>query len=99
MEDSLFQSGTLLKDLGEEPIEPLKTCENSRVTMEIFMVQRPEVIDKLLGRRAENSHKIEDFIQALRTRCESDEEKRRQETVKKTGRFTLTVTGGPFTCC
>jgi hypothetical protein len=159
VEDSLVQSGTLSKNLGEEPIEPVKTSqqdsrqlatrlgisfavliiillatayltldrmrrtnasardtlsesllelqlaqdglryssENSRVTMEIFMVQRPEVIDELLGRRAENSRKIETLIQALQTRSESDEEERLLETVKQTRE--IYVTGGPFTCC
>ena len=146
VEDSLVQSSTLSKNLGEEPIEPLKTSlqdsrqlatglgisfavliiillatayltldrmrrmnasahdtlnesllelqlaqdglryssQNSRTTMQVFLVQRPEAIDELLARRAENSRKISTLIQALEGRCESGEEKRLLESVKET---------------
>jgi diguanylate cyclase (GGDEF)-like protein len=56
--------------------------ENSRITMELFLIQRPEVIDQLLARRAENSRKISALMPFLEAQCESDEEKKLLETVK-----------------
>ena len=58
--------------------------ENSRIIMELFLVQQPEVIDQLLAHRAENSRKISALIPVLEKQCESDEEKRLLETVKET---------------
>jgi diguanylate cyclase (GGDEF)-like protein len=60
------------------------SSENSRIIMELFLVQRPEVIDQLLARRAENSRKIGDLIPLLEKQSESAEEKRLLETVKET---------------
>ncbi len=58
--------------------------ENGQLTMELFLVQREEVIDQLLARRAENSRKISALMPPLEVRCGSDEEKRRLQTVKET---------------
>ena len=58
--------------------------ENSRTTMQAFLVQRPEVIDELLAQRAENSRKISALISALEPHCRPGEETRLLETVKET---------------
>ncbi len=58
--------------------------ENSRIIMELFLVQQPEVIDQLLAQRADNSRKITALIPLLEKQCESDEEKWLLEMVKET---------------
>ena len=68
--------------LGQEALR--YSSENSRITMQVFLMQRQEVIDELLGRRAENTRKIATIISALEPLCESAEEKRLLETVKET---------------
>ena len=60
--------------LGQEALR--YSSENSRITMQVFLMQRQEVIDELLGRRAENTRKIATIISALEPLCESAEEKR-----------------------
>ncbi len=58
--------------------------ENSRIISEVFLVQRPELIEQLLARRAENSRKISALMPLLESRCASNEEKQLLETVKET---------------
>jgi len=58
--------------------------ENTRLNMQTFMVQTPEVIEQLQARRAENTRKISALISSLEVRCESAEGKRLLQTVKET---------------
>ncbi len=58
--------------------------ENNQLTTHLFLVHEPQVIDRLLARKAENSRKISALIPALEVRCASDEEKGLLETVKET---------------
>jgi hypothetical protein len=60
------------------------SSENSRITMQVFLVQRQEVIDELLARRTENSRNISTLISALEPRCQPGEETRLLQTVKET---------------
>lgn len=60
------------------------SSENSRIAMEIFLVQRPEVIEQLLARRAENSRRVSNLILLIEARCDSDQGKRLLESVKET---------------
>ncbi|MGA9206944.1 MAG: MCP four helix bundle domain-containing protein, partial [Terriglobales bacterium] len=48
---------------------------NSRITMEVFLVQDRDQIDTLLARRAENTKKISVIVDQLGSQCESEEEK------------------------
>ena len=68
--------------MGQEALR--YSSENSRITMQIFLVQRQEEIDPLLARRAENTRQISALMAALEAHCESDEEKRLLATVKQT---------------
>lgn len=77
LDESLFEL-----QLGQEALR--YSSENSRITMQIFLVQRQEEIDPLLARRAENTHRISALVAALEPLCQSDEEKRLLETVKQT---------------
>jgi len=58
--------------------------ENAWLNMQTFLVQRPELIEQLQVRRAENSRRISALIPALEAQCESDDEKRLLLTVKDT---------------
>ncbi len=60
------------------------SSDNSRITMEIFLVQRAEVIEQLMARRVENSRKIAVVIPLLEASCISDEEKQLLQRVKET---------------
>ena len=80
-EDTLNE-GLLELQLGQEALR--YSSENSRITMQIFLLQRPEEIGQLLPRRAENTRQISSLLAALQTHCQSDEEKRLLETVKQT---------------
>lgn len=60
------------------------SAENSQVTIQLFLVQRPEVVDQLLAHRAENSRKISALIPLLEAHCASDQEKRLLQAVKET---------------
>jgi diguanylate cyclase (GGDEF)-like protein len=79
--DTLNES-LLELQLGQEALR--YSSENSRITMQVFLVQRQEEIDELLPRRAENSRQISALMAALEAHCESDEEKRLLATVKQT---------------
>ena len=79
--DTLNES-LLELQLGQEALR--YSSENSRNTMQIFLLQRQEEIDLLLTRRAENSRHISALVAALEAHCESDEEKRLLATVKQT---------------
>ena len=81
LEEELTEN--LLKlQLGQEALR--YSSENSRITMQIFLVQRPEVIDQLLVRRAENTRKISALMRLVEARRASDEEKQLLQTVKET---------------
>ncbi|MFI5116223.1 MAG: diguanylate cyclase [Terriglobales bacterium] len=79
--DTLNES-LLELQLGQEALR--YSSENSRITMEVFLVQRQEVIDELLARRAENTRQISALVAALETHGDSGEEKRLLATVKQT---------------
>ena len=81
LEEELTEN--LLKlQLGQEALR--YSSENSRITMQIFLVQRPEVIVQLLVRRAENTRKISALMRLVEARRASDEEKQLLQTVKET---------------
>lgn len=80
-QDDLNES-LLQLQLGQEALR--YSSENSRITMQIFLVQGQEEIDGLLARRAENTRQISALVAALETHGNSGEEKRLLETVKQT---------------
>jgi len=49
---------------------------NSRITMQIFLLNNREQINSLLVARAENTKRISSLVADLESRCESEEEKR-----------------------
>jgi PAS domain S-box-containing protein len=49
---------------------------NSRITMQIFLLDNREQINSLLVARAENTNRISSLVADLESRCESEEEKR-----------------------
>ena len=57
---------------------------NSRITMEIFLVQVRAQTDVLLAARAENTKKISALVAEIASRCESAEEKQRLSAVEAT---------------
>ena len=57
---------------------------NSRITMEIFLVQDRVLTGVLLAERSENTKKISELMTKVASRCESDNEKRRLYAVEKT---------------
>jgi diguanylate cyclase (GGDEF)-like protein len=60
------------------------SSENSRITMQVFLVTQKDVVEQLLARRAENSRKISALLPALESRCGTEQEKRLLESVKET---------------
>ena len=48
---------------------------NSRMTMEILLVENRELVSTLLATRAENSKEITRLVEESDRRCESDEER------------------------
>jgi len=60
------------------------STRNSRITMEIFLLQDKRVIDPLLKSRAENTQKISELVAKLETQGDSPEEKRLLAAVKDT---------------
>jgi ABC-type multidrug transport system fused ATPase/permease subunit len=77
-----LNEGLLELRLGQEALR--YSNENSRITMQIFLLQRQEEIDGLLARRAENTRQISSLLAALQPHCQSAEEKRLLEKVKQT---------------
>jgi diguanylate cyclase (GGDEF)-like protein/PAS domain S-box-containing protein len=57
---------------------------NSRITMEIFLVQDRAQTNLLLARRAENTKKITALVAEITSRCESAEERQRLSAVGAT---------------
>ena len=47
---------------------------NSRITMEMFLVNDKRLIDPLLARRAENTEKISGLVEKINAQCDSAEE-------------------------
>ena len=60
------------------------SSENSRITMQVFLVKQQDVIDQLLARRAENTKKISAILPILQSRCDSEQEKQLLAMVKET---------------
>ena len=80
--EETLNEGLLELQLGQEGLR--YSSENSRITMQLFLVQQPEVIEQLLARRAENTRKITAVLRALEPHCESPQKKRLLEEVKET---------------
>ncbi len=57
---------------------------NSRITMEIFLLQDRAQTNVLLATRAENTKKISALVAEITTRCESEKEKQRLSAVEGT---------------
>ena len=57
---------------------------NSRITMEIFLLQDRTLIDPLLATRAENTKKISELVAKIASRCESEKEKQLLSAVEGT---------------
>jgi diguanylate cyclase (GGDEF)-like protein/PAS domain S-box-containing protein len=57
---------------------------NSRITMEIFLVQDGAQTNVLLAIRAENTKKISALVAEITSRCESEKEKQRLSAVEAT---------------
>ena len=57
---------------------------NSRITMEIFLVEDRAQTKVLLATRAENTKKISALVAEIASRCESEEEKQRLSAVEAT---------------
>src|ERR1019366_4277348 len=55
---------------------------NSRITMEIFLVQDRAQTSMLLATRAENTKKISELVAEIASRCESEKEKQRLSAVE-----------------
>ncbi len=49
---------------------------NSRITLEIFVVNDKRLIDSLLADRAQNTQKISELVTKIESQCDSPEEKR-----------------------
>jgi hypothetical protein len=58
--------------------------QNSRITMEVFLVQYGARIDGLLAARSENTNQISELMAKIASRCESEEEKQLLATVHAT---------------
>src|ERR1035438_3606110 len=58
--------------------------QNSRITMEVFLVQDGARIDGLLAARSENTNRISELIAKVESGCESEEEKHLLATVHAT---------------
>ncbi len=58
---------------------------NSRITMQVFLLEDREQINSLLAARAENSKRISTLVAELESLCKSEEEKRLLAVVKNTG--------------
>ena len=55
---------------------------NSRITMEIFLLNDKRLIDPLLKTRAENTRKISELVATIESQCDSPEEKQLLAAVK-----------------
>jgi len=55
---------------------------NSRVTMQLFLVQNRAQTDRLLAARAENTRKISELVAKISSRCESAEEEQQLSAVE-----------------
>lgn len=52
------------------------SSRNNRITMQLFLVKRPQDIAPLLAERARNSDAISDLLRQLELRADSDQEKK-----------------------
>lgn len=59
------------------------SSENSRITMQLFLVKDKEAAGPLLARRAENSNKISSAIARIEHLCVSDQEKKLLQAVEE----------------
>jgi PAS domain S-box-containing protein len=55
---------------------------NSRITMQVFLLEDGEQVDSLLATRAENSQRISTLVVELESLCKSEEERRRLRAIK-----------------
>jgi diguanylate cyclase (GGDEF)-like protein/PAS domain S-box-containing protein len=56
---------------------------NSRITMEIFLLQDAALIHTLLATRSENTKKISGLVEKIASRCESGNERQRLSAVER----------------
>jgi len=52
----------------------MDSSENSRITMEVFLVNDKRLIDSLLTRRAETRQKISELLEKIKAQCDSPDE-------------------------
>jgi hypothetical protein len=57
---------------------------NSRIAMEIVLVKNRALVETLLATRSENSREITRLMEESERRCESEEERKLLDAVKKT---------------
>lgn len=62
------------------------SSRNSRITMEVFLLNDKRLIDPLLSQRAENTQKISELVVKLEEQSDSPEEKQALAAVKGTRR-------------
>jgi diguanylate cyclase (GGDEF)-like protein/PAS domain S-box-containing protein len=56
---------------------------NSRITMEIFLVQDPALTSKLLAARLDNTRKISELVAEIDGRCESEKERQQLSAINQ----------------
>ena len=59
------------------------SARNSRITMEIFLLNDKRQIEPLLEQRAQNTQRITELVTAIEKKCDSPEEQRLLATVKE----------------
>ncbi|MGD0506166.1 MAG: EAL domain-containing protein [Terriglobales bacterium] len=78
------QSNAALEDLTGRQWSKLQLAQdaltysnqNSRITVEIFLLNRQRAIDRLLADRAQNTQKISNLVAKIEGQCDSPEERR-----------------------
>jgi diguanylate cyclase (GGDEF)-like protein/PAS domain S-box-containing protein len=78
------QSNAALEDLTGRQWSKLQLAQdaltysnqNSRITVELFLLKRQRAIDRLLADRAQNTQKISNLVAKIEGQCDSPEERR-----------------------
>ena len=77
-------TGRKLTDLNLARKALTVSDDNSRITMEIVLVENRALVNTLLAVRSENSKEITSLVEESERRCESEKEKQLLSEVKKT---------------